>query len=278
MWPRLRSWTRVLGGVPVTRRPETITEARARLAGCPAEDLDALIRRLARDPRAGVRQLAAAAKARLDRVRREDARLDGLMDRQKALHDLGLRIVAGIDEVGRGALAGPVTACAVVLSLDCRIEGLDDSKRLLPDVRARVADLVRTKAVACSVAHAGPEEIDRYGIGHATRLAWQRALDGLGIVVDHVLVDGNDPGALGVPATAVVRGDSSVACIAAASVVAKVARDTLMEGLAAAYPAYGFEANRGYGTAEHAAALDQLGPSPIHRLSFAPCAQQDHLF
>jgi ribonuclease HII len=260
------------------KRPETVTEARTRLASCAPDDLDALIRRFSRDPRAGVRQAAAAAKGRLDRLRREQQRLDGLMSRQIELHRLGIGTVAGIDEVGRGALAGPVTACAVVLAVDCRIEGLDDSKRLAPDVRSRIADLVRTQALACSVAHASPEEIDRHGIGHATRLAWQRALDGLLLEVGHVLVDGNDPGALGVPATAVVRGDSSVACIAAASVVAKVERDRLMVGLAADYPDYGFEANRGYGTAEHIAAIERFGPSPVHRRSFAPCTAQPSLF
>jgi ribonuclease HII len=200
------------------------------------------------------------------------------MGRQRDLHALGFCIVAGVDEVGRGALAGPVTGCAVVLAADCRIEGLDDSKKLAPDVRERVADLVRTRSIACCVAHAWPDEIDRLGIGPATRLAWQRALEGLDLVVEHVLIDGNDPGALRVPTTAVVRGDSSVACIAAASVVAKVERDRLMAELAATYPDYRFDENRGYGTAEHLAALRRIGPSAVHRHSFAPCAEQEHLF
>jgi ribonuclease HII len=262
----------------VTGRPDTITQARALLASCAPDELERLVRRLARDPRAGVRDLAAAAKARLERERAEEARLEGLMSRQCALHALGVGVVAGIDEVGRGALAGPVTGCAVVLAADCRIEGLDDSKRLAPEVRERVADLVRTRSVAVCVAHAWPDEIDRLGIGHATRLAWERALDGLGVSVGHVLIDGNDPGALRLPTTAVVRGDSSVACIAAASVVAKVERDHLMAGLAATYPEYQFEENRGYGTAGHLAALRRLGPSEVHRRSFAPCTDQQPLF
>jgi ribonuclease HII len=262
----------------MTGRPDTITQARALLASCTPDELERLIRRLARDPRAGVRELAATAKSRLERQRGEEARLDGLMSRQRALHELGVRVVAGVDEVGRGALAGPVTGCAVILAADCRIEGLDDSKRLAPEVRERVADLVRTRCVAFCVAHAWPDEIDRFGIGHATRLAWQRALEGIGVTVEHVLIDGNDPGALRVPTTAVVRGDSSVACIAAASVVAKVERDRLMAGLAATYPAYQFDENRGYGTAEHMAALRRFGPSNVHRRSFAPCADQQPLF
>jgi ribonuclease HII len=258
--------------------PETIAEARRRLAVCPPEKLDALIRRLSKDPRAGVRDLAAAAKSRLSRERAEEARLEGLMARQRTLHELGFTVVAGIDEVGRGALAGPVTACAVVLAAECRIEGLDDSKKLPIETRVRLADIVRTTAVAVCVGHAEPHEIDRLGIGHATRLAWQRALDGLGIAVDHVLVDGNDPGALGVPTTAVVKGDASVACIAAASIVAKVERDMLMERLALEVPGFGFEENRGYGTSEHQAALRVLGPSAVHRRSFAPCSPQEPLF
>jgi ribonuclease HII len=262
----------------MTKRPETITEARARIASCPPDELDSLLRRLARDPRSGVRELAAAARGRIQRSQREDARLDGLMARQLQLHALGIFVVAGLDEVGRGALAGPVTACAVVLTPESRIEGLDDSKRLAPEVRERIADVVRTTSAAFCVAHAGPDEIDRLGIGHATRLAWTRALEGLGVAVDHALVDGNDPGALGVPTTAVVKGDSSVACIAAASVVAKVERDRLMGELAATYPEYGFDANRGYGTAEHLAAIERFGPSPVHRRSFAPCVAQDRLF
>jgi ribonuclease HII len=258
--------------------PATITDARALLARADEAELPPLIRRLSKDPRAGVRALAAAAAARLARRQTEGARLERLMARQLALEALGVGVVAGIDEVGRGALAGPVTACAVVLSAGCRIDGLDDSKRLPRDKRARIADAVQTSAMACCVAHVGPAEIDRWGIGHATRLAWARALEGLGLDVGHVLVDGNDPGALRVPTTAVVKGDSTVACIAAASVVAKVARDTLMVVAAADHPGYGFELNFGYGTPEHLKALSDRGPSAFHRISFSPCSAQDRLF
>jgi len=260
------------------RPPETITEARRRLAACSPDELATLIRRYSKDPRAGVRQLAASAAGRLCREAAESARLEALMRHQQELHALGFALVAGIDEVGRGALAGPVTACAVVLRCDTRIAGLDDSKKLAPDARRRLADVVRTSSLAWSVAHASPEEIDRHGIGHATRLAWQRALEGLSVTVDHVLLDGNDAGRLGIPTTAVVKGDSLVACIAAASIVAKVERDALMESLAPAYPVYGFDENRGYGTEAHIAAIRVHGPSPLHRRSFAPCCSQDSLF
>lgn len=260
------------------RPPATITEARALLAACPAADLPRLIRRLSKDPRDGVRELARAAAARLVRSRAEEDRLTGLMARQLILHELGIRVVAGIDEVGCGALAGPVTACAIVLDVSCRIEGLNDSKKLAPEARARVADLVRTRSLACAVAHVGPNDIDRLGIRRATRLAWELALADLGLGVEHVLVDGNDPGDLRIPTTSIIKGDSSEASIAAASVVAKVARDTLMAQSAAEHPGYGFEYNFGYGTPDHLAAIAKLGPSAFHRLSFAPCTSQDPLF
>jgi ribonuclease HII len=260
------------------RPPATITEARALLAAASPRDLPGLIRRLSKDPRDGVRALAAAAGGRLERLRAEDARLDALMARQRSLHALGFAVIAGIDEVGRGALAGPVTACAVVLDASCRIDGLNDSKRLTPEARARVADHVRTRSVACFVAHVGPEDIDRLGIARATRTAWAQALDGLGIAVGHVLVDGRDPGALRVPTTAVVKGDASEACIAAASVVAKVERDRLMVCAASGHAAYGFDLNFGYGTPEHLAAIASFGPSSMHRRSFAPCSLPEPLF
>jgi ribonuclease HII len=214
----------------------------------------------------------------LARREAESRRLDALMSRQLELHGLGFAVVAGVDEVGCGALAGPVTACAVVFDASCRIEGLNDSKRLLADVRIRIADQVRTRAVAYSVAHVGADVIDREGIRPATRRAWELALEGLGLSVDHVLVDGNDRGALRIPTTSIVKGDSSEASIAAASVVAKVERNALMVAVAADHPGYGFELNFGYGTPEHLAALAELGPCPIHRTSFAPCSAQDRLF
>jgi ribonuclease HII len=258
--------------------PATVTEARAVLASCPPDRLPALIRRFSKDPRAGVRALAAATSARLRRTNAEEARLDALMSRQIELNRLGFAIVAGIDEVGCGCLAGPVTACAVVLDPSCRIEGLNDSKKLLPELRIRIADQVRTRCVAFAVAHVGADILDRDGIRQATRRAWELALGGLGLAVDHVLVDGNDKGALRIPTTSIVKGDSSEASIAAASVIAKVERNALMVALGAQYPGYGFDVNFGYGTPEHMTGLARLGPSPLHRMSFAPCMTQERLF
>lgn len=200
------------------------------------------------------------------------------MTMQRDLHRRGLKLVAGVDEVGRGALAGPVTAAAVVLHPDTLVAGLDDSKRVSRERRPALALVIRADALAVCVAEATPREIDALGIGAATRLAWRRAIEGLGVAVDHVLIDGNDA-MVDHPATAVVGGDRKCACIAAASVVAKVHRDRLMaEELAALYPAYGFDRNYGYGTPEHLAAIVEFGPSLVHRRSFAPCAEQGILF
>lgn len=259
---------------PTARR--SIAECRALLRSCAPDALDALLADFAADARSGVRALASARRKALARERLETDRLLWMTTRQRELHDRGFVLVAGIDEVGRGALAGPLTAAAVVLDLECVIGGLDDSKRLLPAKRRVLAEHIRSRARAFCVAHSTPAEIDGLGIGEAVRLAWRRAIEGLGIAVDHVLVDGNDD-KTGRPSTAVVGGDATCACIAAASIVAKVERDSLMESLAGEHPGYGFDLNKGYGTREHLEAIALLGPSPIHRRSFSPCSQP-HLF
>jgi ribonuclease HII len=152
------------------------------------------------------------------------------------------------------------------------LDGLDDSKRLSPMARERLHGEILRVAVAVAVAHSDPDEIDALGIRGATVLAMRRAIRSLGITVDHILVDGR-PVDLGVPSTSIVRGDSTVRAIAAAAIVAKVTRDALMREIDALHPGYGFAGNKGYGSADHLHALAALGPSPVHRLSFAPCAQ-----
>jgi ribonuclease HII len=186
-------------------------------------------------------------------------------------------MVAGVDEVGRGAIAGPVTAAAVVLPDRGAIEELDDSKRLDPRRREVVARRVRAIAVAWNVTHVAATDIDRIGIVGATMKAMRDSLDGLGVAVDHALVDG-DRGPDGVDCTCIVGGDAKVAAIAAASVLAKVARDRLMGTLDAAHPGYALGANKGYCTDEHIAAVRVHGPSPVHRRSFSPCADEPRLF
>ncbi len=179
-------------------------------------------------------------------------------------------LTAGVDEAGRGPLAGPVVAAAVILDPEVAIEGLADSKTLGPARRGQLEQCIKTRARAWALGRAEVEEIDRLNILQATLLAMQRAVAALGVEPELVLVDGNHCPALGCPTKAVVQGDRLVAAISAASILAKEARDREMEQLSARYPGYGFEKHRGYPTREHVAALEQLGPCPAHRRSFAP--------
>jgi ribonuclease HII len=182
-------------------------------------------------------------------------------------------LIAGVDEAGRGPLAGPVVAAAVILDDLNPIEGLADSKKLTPLKRARLFDEIRAKALCCSIAEATVEEIDSLNILQATMLAMRRAVEGLRLKPAKVLVDGNRLPVLDVLAEAIVKGDSKVPAISAASILAKVHRDRWCEQIHLQYPQYGFDAHKGYGTAAHLAALKTHGPTPWHRQSFAPVAQ-----
>lgn len=179
-------------------------------------------------------------------------------------------LVCGIDEAGRGPLAGSVVAAAVILDPARPIAGLNDSKKLSAAKREALAPEIREKALAWCVAEASVAEIDRLNILHATMLAMQRAVAGLAVVPLRALVDGNRCPKLAVSAEAVVKGDGKVACIAAASILAKTARDEAMLDLHRQYPEYGFDRHMGYPTADHLERLRQHGPSPIHRRSFGP--------
>lgn len=181
-------------------------------------------------------------------------------------------LTAGVDEAGRGPLAGPVVAAAVILDDLNPIAGLADSKKLSPARRERLYDEIRAKALCCSVAEASVEEIDRLNILQATMLAMRRAVVGLRLKPTKVLVDGNRLPPLPMLAEAIVKGDAKVAAISAASILAKVTRDRWCEGVHAEFPLYGFDGHKGYGTAEHLAALNAHGPCPHHRRSFAPVA------
>ena len=183
-------------------------------------------------------------------------------------------LVCGIDEAGRGPLAGPVVAAAVILDPALPIAGLNDSKKLSEKKRTALAVEIREKALAWCVAEASVEEIDRLNILQATFLAMQRAVAGLQISAESALVDGNRCPKLAIPVEAVVKGDGKIASIAAASILAKTARDAGMLELHALYPQYGFDRHMGYPTAAHFAALEKHGVSPVHRKSFGPVAQQ----
>ena len=183
---------------------------------------------------------------------------------------LGANVIAGVDEVGRGPLAGPVTAAAVILDTGNIPEGLDDSKKLTAKKRDRLFEEIHDKAQV-SIAHASVDEIDELNILRASHLAMCRAIEGLSLVPGHALIDGNMiPRGLRIPATTLVKGDSRSLSIAAASIVAKVMRDRIMVDLAQQHPGYGWEKNAGYGTKQHMEALQTLGITPQHRRSFKP--------
>jgi ribonuclease HII len=179
-------------------------------------------------------------------------------------------LVAGVDEAGRGPLAGPVVAAAVILDELQPILGLNDSKQLSARTRERLFDEIRAKALCCSIAQASAEEIDQLNILQATLLAMRRAVEGLRLKPAKVLVDGNRLPVLKIPAEAVVRGDATVQAISAASILAKVQRDRLCLALHAQHPQYGFDAHKGYPTPQHLAALRAHGACEHHRRSFAP--------
>ena len=180
----------------------------------------------------------------------------------------GIQIICGVDEAGRGPLAGPVCAAAVILPANLDIPGLTDSKKLSDKRRRELYPVIKEQAIAYGIGFASHEEIDEINILQATFLAMERAMNQLTIRPDLALIDGNRQKDFGIPAETVVKGDSLSASIAAASVLAKVSRDDVMLQLAQEYPGYGFEVHKGYGTKAHYEALHNLGPSPIHRMSF----------
>lgn len=180
------------------------------------------------------------------------------------------RLICGVDEVGRGPLAGPVVAAAVILDPARPIEGLKDSKRLSERCREMLLEEIRDKAICWALGRAEVEEIDRLNILHASLLAMRRAVEGLSIRPEHALVDGNKLPDLAITAEAIVGGDATVPAISAASIVAKVTRDREMVELDKRYPGYGLAGHKGYPTKAHMEALQQLGVTPIHRRSFAP--------
>ena len=187
---------------------------------------------------------------------------------EQELKAQGFTCICGVDEAGRGPLCGPVFAAACILPDGLYIEGLNDSKQLTEKKREKLFDIIKKEAVAYSIASADVEEINEMNILEADLLAMRRAIDGLGVKADFAIIDGNIARDFPIPARAVVKGDSKSMSIAAASVLAKVARDRLCLELDREYPQYGIAKHKGYGTKEHKEALEKYGPSPIHRKKF----------
>ncbi|NTW27889.1 MAG: ribonuclease HII [Coriobacteriia bacterium] len=255
----------------------SVTEIRRILAMATSPQLPELLSHYSDDPRAGIRAACVSASARVEAANRERERTLRLYQIEAALKAQGYALIAGVDEVGRGALAGPMTVAAVVLPDEPLIEGLDDSKRLTPARRSVLAEQIRATAYAYSVSHVEAWEIDGMGVTAALKKAVLCAIAGLGIEIDHLLIDGL-PLRVVEHETAVVKGDAKVAAIAAASILAKVTRDHLMTQLDSDYPDYAFAVNKGYGTPEHLAAIARCGLTTIHRRSFSSGGGTPQLF
>lgn len=187
---------------------------------------------------------------------------------ERLLKEKGFNLVCGIDEAGRGPLAGPVCAAAVIMPDGFVIDGVTDSKKLSPKKRDMLFDMIKENAVSYSIAYASVEEIEEINILNATMLAMRRACDGLEIKPDFAIIDGNKTPELSCPSYSIVKGDSLSHSIAAASILAKVSRDRLIEQMAKEYPQYEFEKHKGYGTKLHIEMIRKYGPSPVHRMSF----------
>lgn len=241
------------------------SQVAAELASAPPDQIEGLLERYRDDPRAQVRKACERARRRLDRERAERERVEGMYARMRELGGAG--VIVGVDEVGRGSLAGPLTVCAVCLPDEPRIWGVNDSKQLSPARREMLAVRIAETARAIGICHIPPERIDAIGMARSLREAVAGAVADTGLAPDCVLMDGNPLGA--VPNERdVVHGDATVACIAAASIVAKVTRDELMVELDAEYPGYHLARSKGYASPEHIQAIRERGLTPVHRVSF----------
>lgn len=241
------------------------SQVAAELASAPPDQIEGLLERYRDDPRAQVRKACERARRRLDRERAERERVEGMYARMRELGGAG--VVVGVDEVGRGSVAGPLTVCAVCLPDEPRIWGVNDSKQLSPARREMLAVRIAETARAIGICHIPPERIDAIGMARSLREAVAGAVADTGLAPDCVLMDGNPLGA--VPNERdVVHGDATVACIAAASIVAKVTRDELMVELDAEYPGYHLARSKGYASPEHIQAIRERGLTPVHRVSF----------
>ena len=246
----------------------TIKEIKERLATI--DDLDhPLFEELILDGRAGVQAAISKRKRELQKQVDEDLRLEKMLAYEKELYTQGIDLIAGVDEVGRGPLAGPVVAAAVILPENCKIPGLNDSKKIPKSKHKEIYEAVLQNAIAIGIGVKDNQVIDQVNIYEATKLAMMEAIGQLDPQPQHLLIDAMKLD-LPIPQTSIIKGDANSLSIAAASIVAKVTRDQMMEEFDCEYPGYDFTQNAGYGTANHLAGLDKLGVTPIHRRSFEP--------
>lgn len=233
-------------------------------------DMNLLLEKLAKDERKSVAKLVQKQRKILQDKYLEKQRLEKLWEIEKSIYSESIRNIVGIDEAGRGPLAGPVVAAAVILPPFFLLDGLNDSKKVSKSKREALAEEIKRSALAWSVALVDEKVIDKINILQATRHAMKTAIDSLSVSPDFVLVDGEVNPLIKTPQRGIVKGDLNSASIASASILAKTYRDKLMEDYDESYPEYGFKMHKGYGTREHLNALKEYGPCEIHRLSFAP--------
>lgn len=246
----------------------TIKEVKERLAMI--DELDhPFFEELILDGRAGVQAAISKRKRELQKQVDEDLRLEKMLAYEKELYTQGIQLIAGVDEVGRGPLAGPVVAAAVILPKACKIPGLNDSKKIPKSKHKEIYEAVLQNAVAIGIGIKDNQVIDQVNIYEATKLAMMEAIGQLEPQPQHLLIDAMRLD-LPISQTSIIKGDANSLSIAAASIVAKVTRDQMMEEFDREYPGYDFAQNAGYGTAKHLAGLDKLGVTPIHRRSFEP--------
>ena len=246
----------------------TIKEIKEQLANIQRLD-DPLLAELEQDSRSGVIQAIAKRKRDIQKRIDEDERLEGMLTYEKECYARGMELIAGVDEVGRGPLAGPVVAAAVILPKACKIPGLNDSKKIPKSKHKEIYEAVLQNAIAIGIGVKDNHVIDQVNIYEATKLAMMEAIGQLDPQPQHLLIDAMRLD-LPIPQTSIIKGDANSLSIAAASIVAKVTRDQMMEEFDCEYPGYDFTQNAGYGTANHLAGLHKLGVTPIHRRSFEP--------
>lgn len=245
---------------------ETMKDIKARFASAKESEYSALFQHYENDERSGVQKLIQQYRKKLDALEKERRRIEIMKEYEHKYEHLGY--LCGIDEVGRGPLAGPVVACAVILPKDCDILWLNDSKKLTAKKREELYDVILDEAVSVGLGMASPERIDEINILQATYEAMRQAVSKLSVQPQLLLNDAVTIPEITIPQVPIIKGDAKSVSIAAASIVAKVTRDRMMEEYDKVIPEYGFASNKGYGSAVHIEALKKYGPSPIHRRTF----------
>ena len=247
---------------------QSISEIKEILGNCSMEELPEQIKQFEEDSRKGVQTALASFQKKYEKHQQELARLEEILTYERGLWEAGYDLVAGIDEVGRGPLAGPVVAAAVILPKECKIEGVNDSKKLSAKKREDLYDIILEKAVSYGIGVVSNERIDEINILQATYEAMREALSQLKPKAEYILADAVTIPMVSTPQRGIIKGDAKSMSIGAASIVAKVYRDRMMEAYEEVYPGYGFASNKGYGAAEHIEGIRKQGITPIHRKTF----------